>query len=267
MSQGLAPLQVSGAATRRQAGGLPRGGGVRAGGRSRSARGAPQPAPSDGAAGRCPHAPSGEGSAAPTGPSERRGRARRGPRVLIPLPRPVPWAKRLRSRAPPLRVGDRGCSCVPKDSCPCQERAVVPFLLQLIPSPPFRPFFVSTPTPSLRELAGHPLAVHLVPLCAFPLPLPDGGSGGGRAGMWTSAACMPLAGGALRKALAGDLLGSWGWECCDRPHFVDCGPRLSCFAFHLSSSKGTPLSRGMGLGGDESEKQCVSVLRMEVGGP
>lgn len=164
-------------------------------------------------------------------------------------------------------MGELGCSCVPKDSCPCQERAVVPFLLQLILSPSFRPSFVSTPTPSLRELVGHPLAVHLVPLCAFPLPLPGGGSGGGRAGMWTSAACIPLARGALRKALAGDLLRSRGWECFDQPHFVDCGLRLSCFAFHLSSSKGAPLSRGIGLRGEESGKQCISVLRMEVGGP
>lgn len=85
--------------------------------------------------------------------------------------------------------------------------------------------------------------------------------------MWTSAACIPFARGALRKALAGDLLGSRGWECFDQPHFVDCGPRLSWFAFHLSSSKGAPLSIGMGLRGEESEKQCISILRMEGGGP
>lgn len=85
--------------------------------------------------------------------------------------------------------------------------------------------------------------------------------------MWTSTACIPLARGTLRKALAGDLLGSRGWEWFGQPRFVDCGPRLSCFAFHLSSSKGAPLSRGMGLRGEESEKQCISVLRMEIGGP
>lgn len=88
-----------------------------------------------------------------------------------------------------------------------------------------------TPPPSLGELAGHPLAVHLVPLCAFPLPLPRGGSSGERTGTSTSVACVYPARGALRKALAGDLHRSRGWEHFDQSHSVHSGPRLSALLY------------------------------------
>lgn len=59
-----------------------------------------------------------------------------------------------------------------------RSRSLVPFSgarsrplppLAALPSPFLPPLlgFHPLPTPSLRELSGHPLAVHLVPLCAF----------------------------------------------------------------------------------------------------
>lgn len=101
-----------------------------------------------------------------------------------------------------------------------RPRRLVPFAgarsplpLAARPFPFLPPLLRFHPHPSLRELAGHPPAVHLVPLRAFPLPLSLGRRTGGRTGTSISAAGLSPARGASRKALAVDLYGSRGWEC------------------------------------------------------
>lgn len=139
-----------------------------------------------------------------------------------------------------------------------------PFSFPPHPTPPH-------PTPSLRELAGQPLAVHLVPLCAFPLSLLRGGSGGGGGGgggaelgrrFLLRANPQPEGhpGRRWRVVCAGVGVGG-AWT----SHILWARSETVCFAFHLSFLKRVALWRGIGWRGEEEGKQCISVLRTEVG--
>ena len=240
MSEGLAPLQVTGAATQPRSGVIPELSPRTVGGRESRL-----PEYAEGAA------------ALSFRPSERqfsplrtqRGHCspeplflsceagREGGRcLLIPLPSPRTQAKQPRGRAHPPCSEDWGAAASPKSralfwralSSPASGSSSFPL--------PSAPPFLSL-TLSLRVFAGHPFAVHLVPLCPFPLPLPGGGSSGGLGGgrrTRTSTSVSP-ARRALRKALAGDLYRSRGWKPFDQSHILSTLVKdyLLCFPLKL----------------------------------
>lgn len=167
--------------------------------------------------------------------------------LLIPLPSPLTQAKRARGRAHPPCSEDWSAAASPKTRalfwCALSSPAFCTSSFPLPSAPPF----VSL-TPSLRVLAGHPFAVHLVPLWAFPLRLPRGGSSGGRrTETSTSVAGVSPARRAHRKALAGDLHRIGGGNPLSNHTFSRLWSKTICFAFHLSFLKGESLSRGIGL--------------------
>lgn len=140
--------------------------------------------------------------------SKGRGWSRRGTSPLYPPSSPSGrGGAPERPRAPPRRNWGATASPKTRALCWCALSSPSSCLSSFpLPSAPFS--FPPHPNPSLRELAGHPPAVHLVPLCAFPLPLPRGVGSGGQLGTSTSAAGVSPAWGTLRKALAVDLHGS-----------------------------------------------------------
>lgn len=111
----------------------------------------------------------------------------------------------------------------------------------------------------------------MAPFCSslsssFPHLLPGGGSGGGgRAGTLTPAAWYPPPEGLSGRRWRVICSGGGGGSPLTRTTFCRIRGYLLCFS--LKRFEGAPLSRGIGLRGEESEKQCISVLRTEVGRP
>lgn len=251
MSEGLAPLQVTGAATQPRSGVIPELSPRTVGGRE----------------GRLPEYA--EGAAALSfRPSERqfsplrtqRGHCspeplflsceagREGGRcLLIPLPSPRTQAKQPRGRAHPPCSEDWGAAASPKSralfwralSSPASGSSSFPL--------PSAPPFLSL-TLSLRVFAGHPFAVHLVPLCPFPLPLPGGGSSGGLGGGGELGRRLlfPLPDGLSGRRWRVICTGVGGGSLLINHTFCRLWSKTICFAFHLSFVKGASLSRGIG---------------------
>lgn len=117
--------------------------------------------------------------------------------------------------------GSWDAAASPKTRVLCGARSrPLPLAARPFPFLPLLLRFHPHPSPSLRELAGHPPAVHLVP---FTPRVKEWGAN------WDVDLCcwrVPCQGGLLGRRWRLILHGSRGWESFDQQHSVHLGPRL-----------------------------------------